>query len=221
MADAEKTGLGAKSGSGKKFGKLRAKLDSGAMSAQEAAVTALNHRLRVTLLTIYTERPASPSDLEDLGVDTLSNLAYHTRVLWELRQIEIVDEIQRRGATEHVYRAINIPLFSNPDWEKFDPKVRRAISSYGVGEIFKDVSSALTAGTFDTSTKRHLSRARLSLDQRGWLEANAVQNEALERILEIAEEADGRLQETGEAPVSAVSAMACFQMPPRETEADG
>lgn len=221
MVGAGKGGSRGSSGSverdhGKKVGKLRAKLDSEEITPQEALVMALNHRLRVTLLTIYTERPASPSELEDLKVDTLSNLAYHTRVLWELRQIEIVDEVQRRGATEHVYRAINIPLFSNPNWEKFDPKVRRAISAYGVDEIFKDVNAALTAGTFDASTKRHLSRAPLNLDHRGWLEANAVQNEALERILEIGQEAKERIEESGEVPVPAVSAMACFEMPPSE-----
>lgn len=200
-----------------KKGKLEARLASGQMTPQQAAVMALNHPLRVTLLTILTERPASPSQLEDAGVETLSNVAYHCRVLRELRQVEIVEETPRRGAMEHVYRAINRPLFGNPDWEKFDPKVRRAISSYGVDEIFKDVNEALTAGTFDASTKRHLSRARLDLDHQGWLEANAVQNEALEQILTIAEEAGERIAESGEVPVPSVSAMACFQMPRAES----
>jgi hypothetical protein len=85
-----------------------------------------------------------------------------------------------------------------------------------VDVIFNDVHTALTAGTFDASTKRHLSRAPLSLDHRGWLEVNAVQNEALERIMKIAEEAEDRMAESDEAPVPAISAMACFQMPPRE-----
>jgi len=198
-----------------KKGKLEARLDSGQMTPQQAAVMALNHPLRVTLLTILTERPASPSQLEDAGVDSLSNVAYHCRVLHELRQIEIVEEVPRRGAMEHVYRALHRPLFSNPDWESFDPKVRRAISAFGVDEIIKDIQEALTTGTFDASTKRHLSRARLDLDHQGWLEANAVQNEALERILTIAGEAEKRMRETGEVPVPAVSAMACFQMSPR------
>lgn len=201
-------------------GKLRERLDRGEISPQQAAVMALNHPLRVTLLTILTERPASPSQIEDAGVDTLSNVAYHCRVLHELRQIEIVDEIPRRGALEHIYQAVNPPIFSNPDWEKFDPKVRRAVSAYGVDEIFKDVNEALTAGTFDGSTKRHLSRALLSLDHKGWLEANAVQNEALARIMAINEEAQDRIAESGEVPIPAVSAMACFQMPSRKDESE-
>lgn len=51
-----------------------------------------------------------------------------------------------------MYRATNRPLFSNSDWENFDPKVRRAISAFGVDEIFKDVHEALSSGTFDAST---------------------------------------------------------------------
>lgn len=197
-------------------GKLRARLDSGEINQQEAAVMALNHPLRVKLLTRYADGPTSPSQLEDAGVDTLSNLAYHSRVLHELRQIEIVDEIPRRGAMEHIYRAVNRPHFSNPGWERFDPRVRRAISAHGIDEIIKNIQTALSAGTFDASTKRHLSRAPLNLDRRGWLEVNAVQNEALERILEIAEEARERIDETGEPPIPATSAMACFQMPSEE-----
>lgn len=201
-----------------KPGRLRTKLDSGEMSPQEAAVMALNHPLRVKLLTKYADAPTSPSQLEDAGVDTLSNVSYHTRVLHELRQLEIVDEIPRRGALEHVYKTINRPLFSNPDWEGFDRQVRRAISAHGVEEIFDDIHAALTAGTFDASTKRHLSRAPLSLDHRGWLEANAVQNEALERILEIQEQSNERTSETEEVSIPAISVMACFQMPQDEPE---
>lgn len=200
-------------------GKLRAKLDEGEITPLEAAVMALNHRLRRKLLTRYSDSPASPSQLEEEGLGTLSNIAYHSRVLNELRQIEIAEENPRRGALEHVYRAVNRPLFSNPKWEEFPARVRRAISAHGVDEIFDDVHAALTAGTFDASTKRHLSRVPLDLDRRGWLEVNAVQNEALERIMEIQGEATDRITETGEVPVPAISAMACFQMPRRAGDA--
>lgn len=207
----------------KKGGKLRRKLDNGEITPQQALVMALNHPMRVRILTILTERPASPKQLEDLGIDSLTMVAYHCRQLWELRQIEVVEELQKRGAVEHIYRAVNAPIFSNPDWEKFDPIVRRAISAYGVDEIFRDVNAALGAGSFDASTQRHLSRApSMMLDERAFLEAAAVQNEALERILGIQEEAEERMEEADEKakaeffPVTA--AMACFMMPVPESD---
>jgi DNA-binding transcriptional ArsR family regulator len=191
---------------------LRRKVDSGEISPQEALVIAIGHSLRLKVLTIMSDRPASPSQLADEGLDTLSNVAYHARVLYALRQVEIVGEHQRRGAIERVYRAVNPQIFVNPDWEAFDPKVRQALSFCGIEAIYKDLNSALGAGTFDASTKRHLSRMPADLDEQGWLEANAVQNEALDRLLEIREEANLRIAE-GAKPMPVTAVMTCFQMP--------
>jgi DNA-binding transcriptional ArsR family regulator len=66
---------------------------------------ALSHPLRVRILEILSERVASPNDLAtELGVD-LGHIAYHTRTLDRCGCLELVDTAQRRGATEHFYRA--------------------------------------------------------------------------------------------------------------------
>jgi hypothetical protein len=168
-------------------------------------------------LIVIPCHPSSPSDLEAAGVGVLSNVAYHCRVLLELGQIEIVREQQVRGAMEHFYRAINRPLFHSPDWEKFDPQVRRAISSYGVDAIFKDVSIALTTGTFDSSAERHLSRTPMLLDREGWTEASVILDETLDRILEVQAKANGRMTESKEEGIPTMAAMACFEMPPKDS----
>ncbi|HWC08702.1 MAG TPA: hypothetical protein VG458_06595, partial [Solirubrobacterales bacterium] len=134
-------------------------------------------------------------------------------VLHELAQIEIVDEKPVRGAMEHFYRAINRPLFHTPDWEKFDPKVRRAISSYGVDAIFKDVNAALTAETFDSKTDRHLSRIPMLLDREGWSEASVLFDATLAAILEIQARSSGRMAESKEDGIPTLAAMACFERP--------
>ncbi len=68
-------------------------------------VRALSHPVRVRILEILSERVASPNDLsEELGVE-LSHVAYHTRTLGRCGCLELVDTAQRRGATEHFYRA--------------------------------------------------------------------------------------------------------------------
>lgn len=66
---------------------------------------AVSHPLRVRIFEILSERVASPNDLsEELGVE-LSHVAYHTRTLDRCGCLELVDTAQRRGATEHFYRA--------------------------------------------------------------------------------------------------------------------
>lgn len=86
---------------------------------------ALSHPLRVRILEILSERVASPNDLStELGVD-LGHIAYHTRTLDRCGCLELVDTAQRRGATEHFYRAADrtglswIPLdLDERGWEE-------------------------------------------------------------------------------------------------------
>lgn len=195
----------------KKGKALWEQVESGEISPQQAYVMALNHPLRIKLLTILTERPSSPSDLCHELKEPLGTVAYHVRVLRELGQVEIVDEKPVRGAMEHFHRAINRPLFHSPDWDKFDPQVRRAISSYGVDAIFKDVSAALNAGSFDSKTDRHLSRVPLLLDNEGWSEAATLFDATLGAVLEIQARSAGRMAESKEEGIATLAAMACFE----------
>lgn len=198
----------------KKEGKLRKRLDAGNITPLQATLMALNHPLRLKLLSAYFEEQTSPSDLAEDGLDSLSNCAYHTRVLWELRQIEIVDEVPRRGALEHVYSATKRPLFHNDEWEQCKPVVRRAISGYGLDLIFNDLNDSLADATFDARTDRHLSRTPMLLDEQGWIEANAVQNDGLQQLLDIQEKATVRMAESGEPGIKALAAMTCFERSP-------
>lgn len=201
-------------GSEKKTGRLRQRLDAGHMSPLQATLMALNHPLRVKLLSAYCEEESSPSALSLEGLDSLSNCAYHTRVLWELRQIEIVNAIPKRGALEHVYRASKRPLFQNDEWEMCDPVVRRAISAYGLDWIFRDINDSLADGTFDRRPDRHLSRTPMVLDKQGWVEANAVQNDGLQQLLAIQAKATERMAGSDETGIRALAAMACFERTP-------
>ena len=68
-------------------------------------VRALAHPLRIKILEALTERVASPIRLSDDLDAGLSHVAYHTRALDKCGCLELVDTAQRRGATEHFYKA--------------------------------------------------------------------------------------------------------------------
>jgi DNA-binding transcriptional ArsR family regulator len=75
-------------------------------------VRALAHPVRIQILEILTERVASPNMLA-VELDTgLSHVAYHTRALDRCGCLELVETAQRRGATEHFYRALEDTTFS-------------------------------------------------------------------------------------------------------------
>lgn len=66
---------------------------------------AYGHPLRGEILTLLRERgPLSPvRAFEQLGGASLGTISYHFRMLERLGVIERVDEVQRRGALEHIY----------------------------------------------------------------------------------------------------------------------
>ena len=76
----------------------------------QRVVEVLAHPTRVQALTIFSERDASPNQIAKELDKNLSNVAYHVRVLRDFKCIELVDTRQRRGATEHFYRATDRAL---------------------------------------------------------------------------------------------------------------
>ena len=66
---------------------------------------ALAHKERVEILSILSEREASPSELSEVIKASLSKIAYHVKVLKDFDLIELVRTAPRRGAVEHFYRA--------------------------------------------------------------------------------------------------------------------
>lgn len=76
-----------------------------AVSIDQRVAKALSHSMRAQILTVIAEGKASPKQVaERLGQDVRS-VAYHVRVLQRLGCIELVETRQRRGATEHFYKA--------------------------------------------------------------------------------------------------------------------
>src|SRR5215213_10320840 len=118
---------------------------------------ALSHPMRARILGILDERVASPNEIAELIDERLPNVSYHVRALLDLGCIELVDTAQRRGAIEHYYRALVRPLFSDRDWKRLPPSARQAISDVGLQMIWADTSEAMTTGTFEKRSDRHLS----------------------------------------------------------------
>jgi hypothetical protein len=66
---------------------------------------ALSHPLRGNILRIMRrEGSLSPIAVSREIGQPVGTIAYHFRQLHKLGYIEVCDELQRRGATEHVYR---------------------------------------------------------------------------------------------------------------------
>jgi hypothetical protein len=172
-----------------------ARANDGALDPR--VVKAIAHPLRHRLLLAFNERVASPNELAKLLGEPLGNVAYHTRILLDLEAIELVDTAQRRGATEHYYRASMRAYFDDTEWGRLPITSRRTIFAQDLQALFDDVSRAIAAGGFD-HPRAHVSRAKLELDAEGFEDVVELLGETLDRVLEIHAEALNRIAQAGE-----------------------
>jgi DNA-binding transcriptional ArsR family regulator len=130
-------------------------------------VKALAHPMRIRILAILKEEQRSPVQLADQLGASLGSVAYHVRKLHTLGLLELVGTRQRRGATEHTYRAREHPRFSDEAWEALSPIAKQRMLSAMLQQIGEYASGSAAVGGFDRPDA-HITRTALDLDERAW-----------------------------------------------------
>lgn len=176
-------------------------------------VHALAHPLRIQILEVLTERVASPNLIAEELKTGVSHVAYHTRTLDRCGCLELVETAQRRGATEHYYKAKPHAFIGNQAWRKVPRSLRSAITGASLQTFMDKAVTALEAGTIDDRDDTTFSWMPVHLDEEGWHEVNAILAEATKRILAAQAAADRRAtgSERDQRKISAVVALANFE----------
>ncbi|HET7122166.1 MAG TPA: helix-turn-helix domain-containing protein [Solirubrobacterales bacterium] len=174
---------------------------------------ALAHPLRVRILTELHKGISSPNQLAQKLGEPLGNVSYHVKTLLEYDCVELVKTEPRRGAVEHFYRATERAFFSDSDWAKIPASARKGISGVVLESIGEGATQAMVAGTIEKRTDSHLSDTPLLLDEKGWKELNKVLADALNRGIEISEEAATRLADSKKDGITTKLAIMHFEVP--------
>ncbi len=180
---------------------------------EQIVAKAFAHPLRVQILIILNEKVASPNMLAQQLDQSLNLVAYHVRVLEKYDCIELVDTKQRRGATEHFYRATRRQFLTDSEWSRLPKSLRPGLSGAMLKSAFDDVEEALDKGTLDELEDRHLSRTPMVVDKKGWEDTVDLLAGTLERLLEIQAEASERLAAGDEDSMLAKVVMLHFKSP--------
>lgn len=182
----------------------------------EKITEAFKHLVRVNAWLLIYQQPSSPNRISEILNEPLANVAYHVRVLEECECIELAELNQRRGAVEHVYRAVQrLAIRSVKHWEEIPPAERRHISLLGVQWIFGECVAAQNADTFDARIDRHLSRIPMELDDKGWQLAGEALNALRDRLMEIDADCATRVADDPEIPTfPALGGLLMFQRAP-------
>jgi DNA-binding transcriptional ArsR family regulator len=183
-------------------------------------VRALAHPVRIQIMEILSGRVASPNMLAAELHARLGDVSYHTRALERCGCLELVGTAQRRGATEHFYKAKPEAFVGSPRWRQVPRSLRGGVTAASLQTFMDKAVGALEAGTIDDRSDTTLSWMPLNLDEQGWREVNAALRDATERVLEAQEASNRRAEEPGQdqRTIAAVVALANFETVSRPTE---
>jgi len=170
-------------------------------------VKALSHPLRVQILEVLTERIASPNWLSERLDASLSHVAYHTRTLNKCGCLSLIDTAQKRGATEHFYKAPPGSFVSSRIWRRVPQAILGGISGATLQSFMDRAVAALEAGTIDARDDTVLTWMPLQLDQRGWREVVAIMEKTTTQVLEAQQRSDQRVNEA-DGPAETISTIA-------------
>lgn len=184
---------------------------------EQIVAKAFAHPLRVQILIILNERVASPNLLAQELDQSLNLVAYHVRVLEKYDCIELVDTKQRRGATEHFYRATRRQFLTDSEWARMPEVLRPGIATAMLKSVFEDIEEAVSSGTLEEIDDVHLSRTPMVVDKQGWSDIASLLNQTLERVLEIQAESGERLTNGEEPGIVSKVHLLHFKSPDRES----
>lgn len=175
-------------------------------------IKALAHPLRIQILEVLTEQVASPNLLANELESQLSDVAYHTRALDRCGCLDLVDTVQRRGATEHFYKATPGAFVGDRTWRKVPRSIRGGVSVATLQTFLDKAVAALQAGTLDGRDDTVFRWMPLYLDQEGWEEVVKILEEATNLILSSHLRSQDRLtRNDGKGGISTVVGMASFE----------
>jgi len=174
-------------------------------------VRSLAHPLRIQILELLTDHVASPATIAGQLDAALGDVAYHTRALDRYGALELVDTAQKRGATEHFYKATPGAFVGGPPWRKVPKSIRGGISAATLQTFLDKAIAALEAGTLDGRDDTVFRWMPLFLDEQGWKEVVAIMEEATKLMLAAHVGSQDRLSASGEKPLSTVVGQAAFE----------
>jgi DNA-binding transcriptional ArsR family regulator len=174
---------------------------------------AVCHPVRVKCLAILGERVASPAEIGREIAEDSGNVNYHVNKLAKANLVEEVGNRRVRGATEHYFKAVELPMLTDDQESEMPDEGRKAFAENIITLYAANATSALEAGTLIGRTDHHLTRVAMNMDEEGWDEMTAAYMELYERVTEIQTTAAERMGESDEAPMRVVSFQSLFEVP--------
>jgi DNA-binding transcriptional ArsR family regulator len=153
----------------------------------------LAHPLRYRILSILTEREASPSQLAIELEEPLDTVGYHMREMEKAGVIEFVRRAPGRRGEQKMYKSIARPVIELGEWERVIRPLREVNSAWNAELIVNDMVRSIESGVFDARTGRTMVRVPGVVDDEGWEELEPLAKAWLEGIFDVFAKSADRL----------------------------
>lgn len=182
-----------------------------------AVARALSHPTRVRILMAMNapSRRMSPKEFCHLTGEKMGHVSYHFRELAETGCIELVEEVPRRGATEHYYEPVRTAMAWSREWEALGSFVKQNLCASVLRGGVEAIGEAIDSQSFEAQPNSHLSWDTLRVDAQGWDRATSIMDRALQELLETEAECAERIS-TGSPAFLATYLMSAFESPPEQ-----
>jgi DNA-binding transcriptional ArsR family regulator len=177
---------------------------------EEVVTYALSHRIRVHILWILNEGTYTNAQVAKIIEEPANNVANHMRELLDAGSIELARSEQKGNITQHFYRAVEIPFYSQEEAEAMTPGQRQVTAGLVIQSAAAEIMAALWSGTL-ADPRTVLVWNPHTLDERGREDLEEEEERYIERAQEIEVESTNRRAKSGEPGQSIVVAMFGFE----------
>jgi DNA-binding transcriptional ArsR family regulator len=146
----------------------------------------------------------------------ISTISRHFRQLAEWGYLEVVEEKRggrRRGGVERIYRATQRNHLDSEAEAQLPLDVREERSRYAITSLFRRMTEAVDAETFDSRPDRHISGDAVGLDPQAWQEVTDRLDELLVWLPQLEAESAERMKDSGEESIYATVGLTAFPSP--------
>jgi DNA-binding transcriptional ArsR family regulator len=180
-------------------------------SIEEVVGYALNHRIRVQVLTLLNEGVYTPDQIARILDEPLPKVAHHIRELHDAGSIELAKIEKARNADKHYYHAVEMPFYSDEEVWAMTPQQRQVSAGLILQHMVAEALAAFWAGKLRDDPRCWLAWRWFNVDAQGRQDQADEQQRSWDRMREIEAESINRCAISGEQTVSVVIANMGFE----------
>lgn len=179
--------------------------------AADNLAKAVSHRMRVDILTILQDGPASQKELAKQLRQPLSNINHHINELIQAEAIEVAFTKMVGNVEQNYWRAIKTATYYPEDLAKLSWEEHQMLSKVIAQSMTAELLASLRAGRLAGDPYAVTGWDRIWLDERGHRDMYENTCVFFDRMYEIAAESAARAGRSGETLKAYIGAVMSFE----------